>query len=56
MHNLQIDIAAERLALEPWITEKIKSARQRKVAALKPSQPACLSYSNFKEFFRDHST
>jgi hypothetical protein len=43
MHNLQFDIAAERLPPEPWITEKIKSAIQGKVC-------------NFKEFFRDHST
>ena len=28
MHNLQFDIAAERLDLEPWITEKIKYPRR----------------------------
>jgi len=28
MHNLQFDIAAERLALEPWIIEKIKYPRR----------------------------
>ena len=28
MHNLQFDIAAERLALEPWIMEKIKYPRR----------------------------
>jgi hypothetical protein len=52
MHHLQFDIAAERLPLEPWVTEKIKSARQRKVTALKLSQPACLT-ATFIEFFRD---
>ena len=35
MHNLQFDIDAERLPLEPWITEKIKSAIQRKVCRSK---------------------
>lgn len=28
MHNLQFDIAAERLPMEPWIIEKIKYARR----------------------------
>jgi len=28
MHNLQFDMAAERLDLEPWITEKIKYPRR----------------------------
>ena len=28
MHNLQFDIAAEHLAMEPWIIEKIKYARR----------------------------
>ncbi len=28
MHNLQFDLAAERLDLEPWITNKIKYARR----------------------------
>lgn len=28
MHNLQFDIAAERLNLEPWIADKIKYARR----------------------------
>jgi len=28
MHNLQFDIAAERLAVEPWIIEKIKYSRR----------------------------
>lgn len=28
MHNLQFDIAAERLALELWIIEKIKYAQR----------------------------
>ena len=28
MHNLQFDIASERLALEPWIMEKIKYPRR----------------------------
>jgi len=28
MHNLQFDIAAQRLNLEPWIIEKIKHARR----------------------------
>ena len=28
MHNLQFDIAAQRLNLEPWIADKIKYARR----------------------------
>jgi len=28
MHNLQFDIAAERLDLEPWIADKIKYPRR----------------------------
>jgi len=37
MHNLQFDLAAAELELEPWIAEKIKHPRQELVGA-KPAE------------------